>query len=222
MTGGLGLANAGARIDAAVAYEPGWASSDSANIAPTTTNLTTNCGSAGYATWTSSPGANENLPVNCVNWYEAYAFCIWDGGFLPSEAEWEYAAAGGSMQLEFPWGSLPPGTANLYSIYDCNYPGPTASCQGVSNLAPVGTASQGAGLWGQFDLAGNVSQWDLDWTAPYLDPCTDCAYLAGTSARTFRGGSFSASAPLLLPTFRGSAPPATRLIYFGFRCARTP
>jgi formylglycine-generating enzyme required for sulfatase activity len=37
---------------------------------------------------TSSAGSKENLPINCVNWWESYAFCIWDGGFLPSEAEW--------------------------------------------------------------------------------------------------------------------------------------
>jgi hypothetical protein len=36
-----------------------------------------------YSTWTPSPGNNENLPVNCINWYRAYAFCTWDGGFLP-------------------------------------------------------------------------------------------------------------------------------------------
>ena len=49
--------------------------------------------------------------MNCVNWFEAYAFCIWDGGFLPSDTEWEYAAAGGSLQREYPWGSTAPGTA---------------------------------------------------------------------------------------------------------------
>src|ERR1019366_7060298 len=53
--------------------------------------------------WLES-GNNEKLPMNCVNWFEAYAFCIWDGGFLASEAEYELAAAGGSEQRRFPWG----------------------------------------------------------------------------------------------------------------------
>ena len=47
-------------------------------------------------TWTSAAGANEKRPQNCLSFYDLHAFCIWDGGFLPSEAEWEYAAAGGS------------------------------------------------------------------------------------------------------------------------------
>jgi formylglycine-generating enzyme required for sulfatase activity len=53
---------------------------------------------------------------------EAYAFCIWDGGFLPSEAEWECAAAGGPDQREYPWGSTDPGTANLYDCADLTAP----------------------------------------------------------------------------------------------------
>ena len=39
--------------------------------------------------------SNEALPINCVTWFEAMAFCAWDEGFLPSEAEWNFAAAGG-------------------------------------------------------------------------------------------------------------------------------
>jgi formylglycine-generating enzyme required for sulfatase activity len=43
------------------------------------------------------------VPINCVTWHEAYAFCIWDGGFLPTEAEWELAASGGEERV-FPYG----------------------------------------------------------------------------------------------------------------------
>jgi hypothetical protein len=141
LNGGLGLANSATPGT----NEQGWVASYVVNISPTDTNL--NC-LAGTSTWTSSPGSQESLPVNCVNWYEAYAFCIWDGGFLPSEAEWEYAAAGGSQQREFPWGTAAPGAASQYAIYGCEYPDGTGTCNGVANIAPVGTATLGAGSWG--------------------------------------------------------------------------
>ena len=115
-------------------------------------------------------GSNENRPINCVSWLEAYAFCIWDGGFLPSEAEWEYAAAGGNQQRTYPWGSADPGTESQYAIYGCYYPSgpPGFMCSGALRTSlPVGTAAAGAGRFGQLDLAGEMCQWTLDWSAEY-------------------------------------------------------
>jgi sulfatase modifying factor 1 len=207
-------------------YEPGWVASDDSNILVTGAHLAVE---GDYATWTASPGSQENLPMNFVNWYESYAFCIWDGGFLPSEAEWEYAAAGGSQQREYPWGSTAPGTANQYAIYadattgECFYPSFGAPCAGAANIAPVGYATQGAGLWGQLDLAGDVWEWNIDWYAySYVDPCTDCAGSTAESIRVVRGGDFASDASNLLPPLRDNFDPHDRQSNLGFRCARTP
>ena len=228
LNGGLGLENSG---DPGT-YETGWVASDDSNIAPTTANLECAGGGADYWTWTPTAGSQENLPQNCLNWWEAYAFCIWDGGFLPSEAEWEYAAAGGSEQREYPWGSTDPTTAvNQYAIYgnisgsnwSCYYPtGTLAKCTGVANIAPVGTATLGAALWGQLDMGGDAWEWVLDWYASsYVDPCTDCAYLTAATDRTNRGASFHYPASDMLSANRGDFPPTERT-FFGVRCARTP
>jgi formylglycine-generating enzyme len=71
LNGGRGLANSGS----VGTYEPGWVASHDSNIAPTNTNLA--CAGSS-STWTPSAGSSENLPIICVNWWEAYAFCIWD------------------------------------------------------------------------------------------------------------------------------------------------
>jgi formylglycine-generating enzyme len=219
---GGGLANTAGGV------ETGWDATDWNNttyLDLTDANLA--C-SATFATWTTSSGWQDNLPINCVNWYEAYAFCIWDGGFLPSEAEWEYAAAGGGPpdgQREYPWGSTSP-TGFQYAIYGCDYPMSGASCTGVANLAPVGTASMGVGAFGQLDLAGELWEWNLDaYPSTYVDPCVNCADLdPSTGNRVIRGGYFQSSpSPDLTPPNRsddGSTGP--RRDYIGFRCARHP
>ena len=205
-------------------YEPGWVAADDSNVAPTNANLA--CDPI-FVTWTNTAGSQENLPINCVNWYEAYAFCIWDGGFLPSEAEWGYAAAGGSQQREYPWGSTAPGTGCpgmgcQYAIYNCDFPNGSGGCASVANISPVGYAAQGAGLWGQLDLAGDLFEWNLDWYAPYVDPCTNCADLATPPSRVLRGGAFYYFASTLLPPNRVDIPPTYRGNYIGFRCSRYP
>jgi formylglycine-generating enzyme required for sulfatase activity len=224
---GQGLANSAS----AGTYETGWDATDwnnATDIDPTGPNL--NCNTY-YATWTpTDTGGQENLPINCVTWYEAYAFCIWDGGFLPSEAEWEYAAAAGNREREYPWGSTAPGTACPgagcdYAVYSCYYPSGSGSCTGVSSIAPVGYASMGAGYFGQLDLEGEVLEWNLDWyNGTYVDPCTDCAYLPTTPAsyRVVRGGYFLNVARGLLPSRRLDFYPSARDRNYGFRCARTP
>jgi formylglycine-generating enzyme len=217
LNGGQGLLDCGGSAEA---YEPGWTESDGKSLSPT--NETLACDSAA-ATWTATPGDHEKLPINCVGWAEAYAFCIWDGGFLPSEAELEYAAAGGSEQREYPWGSTEPGTNNEYAIYGCYYPDGSGTCNGIASIAPVGSAPSGAGLWGQLDLAGNLQQWILDFSSPsYVNPCTDCAFVAKGSGRAMRDGYYGSAAITLLVAPRTSFYPTNRFSTFGIRCARTP
>ncbi len=227
LSGGLGLANSAS----SATYETGWDAADwntqigAGARAAGTWNTNLACGAPVFLsndTWTSTAGGQENLPINCVTWYEAYAFCIWDGGFLPSEAEWEYVAAAGSQQREYPWGSTDPGTANQYAIYQDYY---TAN---LTHIAPAGTATLGAGYWGQLDMAGEVWEWALDWYMPYVNPCTDCAFVPTSSVpgnpnRVIRGCSWgNGPAGLLLPPWRDQIDPATRSVSTGFRCARTP
>lgn len=227
LNGGKGLANAAASGK----YESGWSGGDDGNVAPNGANADLSC--SPYGTWTQTPGAQENLPMNCLDWFQAYAFCIWDGGFLPSEAEMGYAAAGGGAQRAYPWGSAAPGTANQYAIYGnglgvCYYPS-QANCAGVANIAPVGTPPKGAGLWGQVDLGGEVNEWGLDWySGSYVTPCTDCAYLNATGSRVLRGGAYKYGAfnfewdsRFGFPVYSDAGKPQVSDL-FGVRCARVP
>src|ERR1700689_1763054 len=65
LNGGLGLVNSGN----VGGYETGWVATDDGNLGPTNTNLSCD---PNYATWTASPGEEEALPINCVNWWGAY------------------------------------------------------------------------------------------------------------------------------------------------------
>jgi len=169
---------------------------------------------ATYQTWTNTAGSNESQPMNCLDWYTAFAFCAWDGGRLPTEAEWNYAASGGSEQRYYPWSSPPTST----TIGDAVYCG--GSCNGTQN---VGSKSpKGDGKWGQSDLAGNVWEWMLDsYASPYENPCNNCADLTRASNRVIRGGGFYNYDKILRSALRWDNNPWSPNYYIGARCART-
>jgi len=227
--GGSGLSNSGA----GGGYEGGWQTAWTADLSPAKTGWDSDLQSCdtGYTTWTTSVGSQENLPINCIDWYDAYAFCIWDGGFLPSEAEWEYAAAGGTEEREYAWGSDWPGidtsTQFKYAISNCSYPDFSGSsdppCDGTRNMGVVGFPYLGAGKYGQLDLIGNMFEWNLDTYDVYTSPCTDCANVSSNAAPVIRGGAYDSGSDDLQPQARNNvSTPTWRYESIGARCARTP
>lgn len=208
---------------AASGWNTGWGASLAMNKDALVAGVKCN---ATYQTWTDTPGANEDRPMNCISWYEAVAFCAWDGGYLPTESEWNYAAAGGDQQRVYPWSS-PAESLDLTSFdasylvgNDCVGDGMTGCA--LTDLVKVGTKPAGNGRWGQSDLGGNVAEWMLDWYGSYVSPCTDCADLTSGGARTIRGGGFDGIGLFLRTGWRqGGNAPQTRSYEIGARCART-
>jgi sulfatase modifying factor 1 len=230
---GAGLSSGG---DAGSSYEPGWQSTWNNFLPQTPSQWLTQfdqCDDedAGFPTgptWTEAVGPNENRPINCVNWFEAYAFCIWDGGFLPSFAEWDYTAAGGGEnQYVYAWGDTDPASSTNYAVYACYYgTGPLGSdCKGVANIAPVGSAYMGGGAWGQLDLTGNVFEYVLDYGPTiFPSPCIDCAAISTSSESQhyILGGGWASPVTQLPNSVKTVTPPEYLHGDVGMRCARAP
>ena len=178
-----------------------------------------------YQTWTDTPAANEHRPMNCITWYEAMAFCAWDGGYLATEAEWNYAATGGDQQRAYPWSNPASSTAldGSHASYNdgANCVGDGVAGCALTDLVAVGTKPSGDGRWGQSDLAGNVWEWTLDWYATYISACTDCANLVAASYRVARGGGFDSGAANLRVGYRSIGTLLIRDYNRGVRCARS-
>jgi formylglycine-generating enzyme required for sulfatase activity len=204
----------------------GWLTDYSSSLSSSSSGLKSKLGCAFQPTW-ADPG-NDTLPMNCVDWYDALAFCIWDGGRLPTESEWEYAAGGGSTHSLYPWGNTPALTnmqdsTAAYANYFCLGDGSQPDSCAFSDILAVGSKPLGRGSYGQDDLAGSVDEWTLDWYAPYPStPSTNYADLTKASLRVLRSGDWLYNAMFLATTSREYYDPTLRSNYVGFRCAREP
>lgn len=188
----------------------GWQTSWNGSIAPDAAALdaAVRCDET-TQTWTGS----ASLPMTCVSWFEAFAFCAWDGGRLPTEAEWEYATAGGTNQLTYAWGDYWAPTYDATDPYAVYY---------SPAVLPVGSKPAGIGRYDQLDLLGSVWEWTLDYYGGYQPDCNNCANLMPGNFRIHRGGGFSSSYAALTSYGRNEEIPSDHIASNGFRCARNP
>ena len=180
----------------------------------------------------------EQHPVVHVCYEDALAYATWAGKRLPTEAEWEFAARGGSAGARYVWGDeLRPGGNYQANLYQGAFPiaGGDTGEDGFIGLAP--TARFPANPYGLFDLAGNAWEWTSDWYRPdtYAERSGAVARNPGGPLSSFdpaepdaakrvqRGGSFLCTAAYctryLLGT-RGKGEVRTASNNVGFRCVR--
>ncbi len=161
---------------------------------------------------------DDDLPMTCVSWVQAVAFCAWEGRRLPTEAEWQYVAAGPEGR-RYPWGESVP-TCEQATVLGCDFPKPVGS-------APLGVSEDGVE-----DLTGSVFEWvwDAHWDDPPLNDSVSYAGPPLASGDTsldqehFRNGGAFFFEPTA-PELHNDTPDqfAARAFYgdAGFRCVRT-
>jgi iron(II)-dependent oxidoreductase len=154
-------------------------------------------------------------PVVHVCWWEARAYARWAGKRLPTESEWEKAAAWDLERLvprRHPWGDGPitPERANLDQR--CFAP------------AAAGAFPQGASYYGCHQMLGCVWEWTESDFEPYpgFEAFPYPEYSAihfGRGYKVLRGGSWATQPIVARNTFRNWDLPQRRQIFAGFRCA---
>jgi iron(II)-dependent oxidoreductase len=159
---------------------------------------------------------DETRPVVHVCWHEADACARWLGKRLPSEAEWEKAAAWDlerGVPRRYPWGDAPPvpDLANLDQ----------------RTFAPgsAGALPRGASYFGCQQMLGDVWEWTASDFLPYPGfesfPYPEYSEVHfGSRHKVLRGGSWATPSIAIRNTFRNWDLPIRRQIFAGFRCAR--
>lgn len=145
------------------------------------------------ATWRfplgpGGPRAEDNHPVTQVSWNDAQEYCRWAGRRLPTEIEWEYAAANGKREKTmYSWGNeLVVEGAFKANVWQGRFPDSVDVQDGFLLTSPVGT--YGKTEAGLADMGGNVWEWCQDPYRLYQDHLP--ADGIDPDLRVIRGGSF--------------------------------
>uniref|UniRef100_UPI00321780FC SUMF1/EgtB/PvdO family nonheme iron enzyme n=1 Tax=uncultured Draconibacterium sp. TaxID=1573823 RepID=UPI00321780FC len=153
--------------------------------------------------------SSADCPVIEVTWYGANAFAKWAGGFLPTEAQWEFAARGGN-------------SSKGYTYSGSNTIGDVAWYEGNSGIKTHPVGQKQANELGIYDMSGNVYEWCADWYGSYSSSSqTNPAGPSSGSYRVRRGGYWYSVADFCRVANRGYDSPDNSNYGMGFRVARS-
>ncbi len=166
-----------------------------------------------------SQAIGANRPVEHLTWYEADRYCTKVGRRLPTEAEWEYAARGGTT-TNFYWGNTVKGKEANICDKNCTLNIRVASLDdGYVTTAPVGKFP--ANPLGLHDMSGNVSEWVSDWLDPHYyrySPKDSPKGPRPLDHKVMRGGGWNNTAGFARTSNRAGLLPHFRSDGLGLRC----
>jgi formylglycine-generating enzyme required for sulfatase activity len=168
--------------------------------------------------WTAVMGDNpsnkkgDNLPVYNVSWNDCQTFIsklndLTGKQFrLPTEAEWEYAARGGNLSMQYAFPGSDACNEVAWNAFNCKF------MDDVAKLKP--------NELNIFDMAGNIAEWCQDWYAPYTksDSTNPCGPNSGND-KVVRGSHWEDGQKYCHCSYRSSAKPTAKNNHIGLRLA---
>lgn len=159
----------------------------------------------------------ENIPVHNVTWNQANAFCKAVGGFLPTEAQWEYAGRAANNEGSL-WNLDENPDPWAYAVFEKN----SYDLSDKDSLyGPRNVGSKKPNEWGLYDMSGNLAEWTRDLYSAfsfYVEGSNPTGSLLGYE-NVIKGGSWKSDEDGIDLTSREAEDPRFWSDDLGFRCA---